>query len=179
MLDKKAQADKEIDMFVMGIHSATQRNAELEQANAALRGQVEELYQGSLQDWAEQVTQQLDTDTSPEALRVRDEIEAWRQRAEQLRKDKAAELGRLHREHEEAVQRLRARVAAAQAELDSADRSAQRREAALAKRREHGEAVTAPGGVPGLTVPQRVLPRGHQRRKALLIGINYPQSHAP
>jgi len=98
----------------------------------------------------------------------------------ELREKKLLELSALQQNHEENTKVLRDRVESLQAQLHRNEQTAMRREAALAKRSEQGSKAASPAeSMPGLVVPQRPLPNGHERRKALLVGVNYATSHAP
>mmetsp|Transcript_14524 Transcript_14524/g.51077 ORF Transcript_14524/g.51077 Transcript_14524/m.51077 type:complete len:1789 (+) Transcript_14524:100-5466(+) len=174
--EQKGKFEGEVEILTFGLHDAEQRNQYLQKENSLMQQQVEGLFEGSLQDWAAEVHRvKVDAEVAP----YKEEIERWKHRAEQMRKEKQHELSTLQRQHEESLQKLRERIAAVQAEIETCEQATSRREAALSKQREHGEAAAPAAAMPGLVVPQRPLPTGHQRRKALLVGINYTTSHAP
>merc|ERR1711972_873233 len=110
------------------------------------------LYNGSLQDCTDELHR---TSLPDESVQYREEVDTWKQRADQTRKEKQQELAGLQRQHEEAVRRLRDRIASVQAEIDQREQAAKRREAALAKQRAHGEPASPTAAMPGLVVPQR------------------------
>jgi len=175
--EQKQRFEGEVEVLTLGLHEAEQRNEYLQKENALMQQQVKGLYEGSLQEWAADVHR---VQVEAEVARYKEEIEVWKQKAEQLRKDRQQEGARLQKQNEETVQSLRERILAVQSETAACETKLRRREAALAKCKQRGEAEAAPASaVPGLVVPQRPLPIGHRRRKALLIGVNYVHSHAP
>eukprot|EP00913_Durusdinium_trenchii_P002416 g2232.t1 len=80
-----------------------------------------------------------------------------------------------NQQHEVAVQTLQQRIDQLQKEIIQCDRCANSWEEE--KSRRSAKASTA--ALPGLVIFQRPLPSNHQRRKALLIGVNYLNSQAP
>jgi len=174
--EQKVRFEDEVEVLTLGLHEAEQRNRNLQHDNSLMQQQVEGLYHGSLQDCAADMHR---VNIAAEVVHYREEIDRWKQRADQTRKEKQQELTGLQRQHEEAVRRLRDRIASIQADIDQREQAAKRREVALAKQRAHGEPASPTAAMPGLVVPQRPLPSGHHRRKALLVGINYASSHAP
>ncbi|CAK9053455.1 unnamed protein product, partial [Durusdinium trenchii] len=82
---------------------------------------------------------------------------------------------RRNQQHEVAVQTLQQRIDQLQKEIIQCDRCANSWEEE--KSRRSAKASTA--ALPGLVIFQRPLPSNHQRRKALLIGVNYLNSQAP
>jgi len=174
--EQKRVFEGEGEMLTLGLHDAEQRNQYLEKEKWLMQQQVGGRYSGSLQEWATEVHH---VKIAAEVARYKEELGVWKQKAESLRRERQLELSRLQRQHEETVQRLRERVVALQAEVAASEQKVRRRAAAISKYRQRGEAQAPPSGVAGLVVPQRPLPPGHGRRKALLVAINYANSHAP
>jgi len=173
--EQKTNFEGEVEVLTLGFNDSRERNLLLQTENAAMQQQMEGLYNGSMQDWA---AQNHGVQVVNAVEHYKEEIDKWKQKAEHMRKEKQQEIAALQRQHEEVVKKLRDRVASVQTEIERCEHTAKRREAALAKQREHGE--TAPtDAMQGLVVPQRPLPQNAGRRKALMVGINYTSSHAP
>eukprot|EP00439_Symbiodinium_sp_Y106_P073213 s271_g13.t1 len=112
-----------------------------------------------------------------EVARYAAEIEQWKRQTEQVRRQKTGEVTRQYQQHEVTVQTLNQRIDKLQKEIIQCDRCAKSWEEE--KSRRTNSAPTSPTVLPGLVIFQRPLPSHHERRKALLIGVNYSNSHAP
>lgn len=182
--EQKRRFEGEVEVLTLGLHDAEQRNVFLQKENYLMQQQVEGLYQGSLKDWAAEVQR---VQVAAEVAKYREEIDIWKQKAESARRDKQQELSRVQGQHEEAMKGLRDRITTMQKERDQRASLIRTREKTLSGNRAVGSrqgpaapsSTEVPPAVLGLQVPQRPLPLGHHRRKALLVGSNYSDSHAP
>eukprot|EP00434_Breviolum_minutum_P044318 symbB.v1.2.039568.t1/scaffold6654.1/size18891/2 len=113
-----------------------------------------------------------------EVTRYTQQIEQWKQKSQQLRRQKTGELSRRNQQHEVAVQTLQHRIDQLQKEIIQCDRCAKSWEDE-SKKSQAKNGPTSTGALPGLIIFQRPLPSNHEKRKALLIGVNYVNSHAP
>eukprot|EP00928_Gymnodinium_smaydae_P001982 TRINITY_DN10705_c1_g1_i2.p1 TRINITY_DN10705_c1_g1~~TRINITY_DN10705_c1_g1_i2.p1 ORF type:complete len:1840 (-),score=512.63 TRINITY_DN10705_c1_g1_i2:85-5604(-) len=170
--EQKRRFEGEVEVLTLGLHDAEQRNAFLMKENLLMQQQVEGIYHGSLQDWAQELQE---VKVAGEVARYKEEITLWKQKAEDAKKQKAMELTRNQAQHEETVQGLRDRVGALRREKQRLEHLLGRHEALL--RRASGQSGSQ--ALTGLSVPQRPLQVTHRRRKALLVGSNYGDSHAP
>eukprot|EP00435_Cladocopium_sp_Y103_P041724 s3051_g11.t1 len=126
-----------------------------------------------------QIMQKEGEKVNNEVARYTQQIEQWKQKSQQLRRQKTDDLTRRNQQHEVAVQTLQHRLDQLQKEIIQCNRCAKSWEEEKSKK-SHGEkGPTSTAALPGLVIFQRPLPSNHEKRKALLIGVNYVNSHAP
>mmetsp|Transcript_49120 Transcript_49120/g.116972 ORF Transcript_49120/g.116972 Transcript_49120/m.116972 type:complete len:1086 (+) Transcript_49120:122-3379(+) len=173
--EEKQRFDTEVEMLTLGLHEADQRNEFLQENIALMQQEVGGLNSNALVDWGagarEAKLAQLESDVG----KVRDEIAAWKLKAENLRGEKQMKLAAFHKQNEDSLQAVRKEIQRIKSDISSKE---QRLRRLTQKEKARTEAVMP--GVPGLmVVPQRPLPERHDRRRALLVGANYTDSHAP
>lgn len=174
--EQKLRFEREVEVLTLGLHDAEQRNLCIQRENEQMQQQIESLFDGSLQDWAAEVQR---VKAEAEIQRYKGEIDVWRARVEEVRKERQQELAGLQQQHDDAAQTIRNRIAVVEADMEWMEQTKLKRSVAVAKRQERETSPVSNSAMPGLVVPQRPLPTNHHRRKALLIGINYTDSHAP
>lgn len=171
---QKAKSEGDVETLTLGLHKLDQENQYLQEAIKHLMQQVEAKHGGSLDGWA---GESCEAQVAREVARYVAEIEQWKRQTEQVRRQKTGEVTRQYQEHEVTVQTLNQRIDKLQKEIIQCDRCAKSWEEE--KSRRTNSAPTSPTVLPGLVIFQRPLPSHHERRKALLIGVNYSNSHAP
>lgn len=176
--ERKQRHEGEGEILAMGLHEAEQDNLYLQKENALMQQQVVGLHRGTLQDSAAEVER---VKKSGDAVKHQEEIEMWKQKVDSLRREKQIELSRLHQQHQEAIQTLRDRVAKLQLERSHCIEAVERLDLEARRTKLGGDAALLPSqaSVLDLVVPRRLPPAGGQRRRALLVGSSYAESHAP
>lgn len=169
--------ESEAEIFTLGLHEAEQMCESLRRENFLMRQQVEGLYEGTLQDWASEVRR---IKVSAEVERHKDELAHWRQVAQEAERHQHRDLSHEQREDEEVI--LRQKLDLASEELARVQEAAQAAgvQASEATQGEELKGVhSVPAALHGLSAASRPPPPNARRRRALVIGCNYSNSHAP
>lgn len=197
--ENKRRIEEQSEVLILGLHGAEQENMEIQKENDLLQQQIQGVYQGTWQDW-EADMQRLRV--SGETSDFRDEVDAWKLKVDNLRREKQQENARLRKEHEETAQGLRECIAKLNEEKSRYEEAARHAKAVRVRPGPPGDAAAratpgaagasgsflataaaaedpAEGPLLGLAVPMRPPSQSGQRRRALLVGSNYSASHAP
>jgi len=167
---QRTKSEEEVELLTLGLHRQEEENSVLEEANERILQEVAKRYGGSLEEWAgESYAAQVAT----EVARFLEEIDQWKRKSEQVRRQRTGEVSRRNQQHEVAVQTMQQRIDKLQKEIIQSERNAKSWEEEKSRRKGPTSAMH------GLVIFQRPLARHHERRKALLIGVNYANSHAP
>ena len=173
--EQKIKGESEVELLTLGLHQQEEENQALLEANTQLLEEVSSRFGGNLEQWA---GFSYEDQVKNEVTRYTQQIEQWKQKSQQLRRQKTGELSRRNQQHEVAVQTLQHRIDQLQKEIIQCDRCAKSWEDE-SKKSQAKNGPTSTGALPGLIIFQRPLPSNHEKRKALLIGVNYVNSHAP
>eukprot|EP00811_Abedinium_folium_P009737 NODE_1899_length_2341_cov_7.087624.p1 GENE.NODE_1899_length_2341_cov_7.087624~~NODE_1899_length_2341_cov_7.087624.p1 ORF type:complete len:729 (+),score=192.80 NODE_1899_length_2341_cov_7.087624:44-2188(+) len=177
--DHQRKIEGEVGVLTIALHDADRRTRQLQEDSAMMLQHVESREDGSWQDWVVELQRMQ---MPVEIVRCKDEIDMWKCRTDQFRMDRRLKATSLQRRHEETLESLLERNFSLQSEIGAVEQMIERWEAAGTRSSEDDggdDETDAPSGIPGLVIPQRPLPEGHHRRRALLVGTNYVSSHAP
>lgn len=169
----------EAELLNFGLHDAVQYIDFLQKENFLMKQQVDGLYEGTLQDWWQEVNR---IKVMAETERHKDELEHWNAVAAEAEQELYVEVSQMRKKYKDEMEGWRAklkaleeeklpRVSAKNKELESTN-DVQMAEAS-------GSVHSVPAALHGLVAPTRPLPTNSQRRRALVIGCNYTRSHRP
>eukprot|EP00746_Dinoflagellata_sp_MGD_P003647 gnl/MRDRNA2_/MRDRNA2_107068_c0_seq1.p1 gnl/MRDRNA2_/MRDRNA2_107068_c0~~gnl/MRDRNA2_/MRDRNA2_107068_c0_seq1.p1 ORF type:complete len:1812 (+),score=449.39 gnl/MRDRNA2_/MRDRNA2_107068_c0_seq1:383-5437(+) len=174
--DEKRTSEGEVEVLTMGLHDAEQRNEYLQKENSLMQQQVEGLYQGSLQEWAAEVHR---VKVAAEVAKYKDELDHWKTTAETMRQERRNEMQKMQRSHNDTMSSLNEQITRLSDEVGAQQNLDRQKAKSSDFRARQSPSKGMPASLQGLLVPQRPLPAGAHRRKALIVGVNYPTSHAP
>lgn len=174
--EQRIKGESEVELLTLGLHQQEEENQGLLEANTQLLEEVSRHFGGNLEKWA---GFSYDDQVNNEVARYTQQIEQWKQKSQQLRRQKTDDLTRRNQQHEVAVQTLQHRLDQLQKEIIQCNRCAKSWEEEKSKKSHAEKGPTSTAALPGLVIFQRPLPSNHEKRKALLIGVNYVNSHAP
>lgn len=149
LMEQKQRLEEETDAVTLALHDSEKQNLMLEKEHEYLKQEVPAL-------------QKTPAQVEEEIKRCQHESSMWKQKAQEMQAER----------HGQSLRNLHERISTLKAEIDRYDR-------AESNTRRGSNSSSSAAMTAGLTVPQRPLRSGHERRKALLVGSNYSLSHAP
>eukprot|EP00933_Yihiella_yeosuensis_P037553 TRINITY_DN31520_c0_g1_i1.p1 TRINITY_DN31520_c0_g1~~TRINITY_DN31520_c0_g1_i1.p1 ORF type:complete len:1024 (+),score=218.99 TRINITY_DN31520_c0_g1_i1:147-3074(+) len=174
---------EEKELLSSGLQDSKVQNESLKEEMDALKQRITPLFNGHAQDWIanEEAT------VAREVEKFIREVDLWKEKAENSRHKKHGETMEQHHKHDSTMQELQNQLASLQASLADFEKMiirqkeetgalplSPRTKVSIANR------SSADAFAPGLVMARRPPPSHSMcRRKALLVGLNYPDGHAP
>lgn len=172
--------DTETEMLTFGLHETDNQGESLQKECALMKQQLDGHYQGSIRDWADEVSR---LKIEAEVQRTQDELEHWKNVVEETEREmsldqrgnqQVQQYTDLETQLQHRLQQLTDEVARRQQRLKDLLFSQSNTDSSS------GAVHSVPAPLHGLIQPPPPLPPElARRRKALIVGCNYSKSHAP
>lgn len=174
--------ESEAEMLAVGLHDAEQRGEALEQMSSLMKRQLEGFYEGSISDLVAEMNR---VKQATEIQRTTDELGHWRRVAAEVERELQRDAAGILAQHEAVEGELRSKLeilldqrqalSAGGGEADCRATPSGRGKPATT-----GKVHSVAAALHGFVKIQKPLPtRVAAQRRAVIIGCNYPWSHAP
>mmetsp|Transcript_91635 Transcript_91635/g.245492 ORF Transcript_91635/g.245492 Transcript_91635/m.245492 type:complete len:1623 (-) Transcript_91635:319-5187(-) len=170
--DAKSKLETEVELLVNGLHDAEMRSNHLQEQLSQMESRLDARFPGTTQQFNETMVR----------LKVQQQLSNAGQQVTHLQglvdqsDEKMQERARkLQEAHDQEVRVLQDQIEKLKLQTGQAVVPAPPQ----APQESMKDVQSMPAALCGLVLPQRPLPPNHSRRKAVLVGINYPDTHAP